>query len=180
MSKDIPVNDRIRARNVRIVDENGNQLGVVPFRDALNLANGQSLDLIQISGGEVPVCRLGDAGKFLFERKKVQRENARRQRELHVEIKEVQLRPVTDTNDLLVKARRANDFLADGDKVKIVVRFRGRERAHKDQGRQIIDEFLSQIIEYKIDRAISDGGKDLNLVIAPVKSKSDLRKERQS
>jgi translation initiation factor IF-3 len=180
VNKEVPVNAQIRARNVRIVDENGNQMGVVPFRDALNMANGQNLDLIQISGGEVPVCRIGDAGKFLFERKKVARENARRQREIQVEIKEIQLRPVTDTNDLLVKARRANDFLADGDKVKIVVRFRGRERAHKEHGRQIIDAFLSHIIEYKIDRHVSDGGKDLNLVIAPVKTKSEMRKEKKT
>jgi translation initiation factor IF-3 len=180
VNKEIPVNGNIRARNVRIVDESGNQLGVVPFRDALTLATNQGLDLIQISSGEVPVCRIGDAGKFLFERKKTQRESARRQRELQVEIKEVQLRPVTDTNDLQVKARRANDFLAGGDKVKIVVRFRGRERAHKEQGRRVIDEFLSHIVEYKIDRPVSDGGRDLTLVIAPTKSKSDLRKERQS
>jgi translation initiation factor IF-3 len=177
---DILVNHRIRARNVRIVDENGNQMGVMELRVALGLASQQSLDLIQITGGEVPVCRIGDAGKFIFERKKTQRENARRQRELQIEVKEIQLRPVTDTNDLQVKARRASDFLAVGDKVKVVVRFRGRERAHKAQGRQVIDEFLSHIVEYRLERPVTDSGKDLSLILAPVKSKSDLRKERQS
>lgn len=177
---EILVNHRIRARNVRIVDENGNQMGVMELRSALTLATQQSLDLIQITGGEVPVCRVGDAGKFIFEKKKTQRENTRRQRELQVEIKEIQLRPVTDTNDVQVKARKTNDFLAVGDKVKIVVRFRGRERAHKAQGRQVIDEFLSHVVEYRIERPVTDSGKDLSLVLAPVKSKSDLRKERQS
>jgi translation initiation factor IF-3 len=180
VNKEVPVNAQIRARNVRIVDENGNQMGVVSMRDALNIATGQGLDLIQISNGEVPVCRIGDAGKFLFERKKTQRESARRQRELQVEIKEVQLRPVTDTNDLLVKTRRANDFLAEGDKVKIVVRFRGRERAHKDQGRLIIDEFMSHIIEYKVERPVTDSGKDLSLVLGPVKSKADIMRDRKN
>ena len=180
MSKETAVNGQIKARNVRIVDENGNQMGVMTIRDAHTLAGNQGLDLIQISSGEVPVCRIGDAGKFLFERKKALREQTRKQRELQVEIKEVQLRPVTDTNDLCVKARKANDFLAEGDKVKIVVRFRGRERAHKDQGRKVIDEFLSHIIEYKLERPVFDSGRDLTVVISPVKSKDDLRRERQS
>ena len=179
MNRDVPVNERIRARNVRIVDENGQQLGVMEFRHALAQARNQGLDLIQISNGEVPVCRIGDAGKFLFERKKNMREQARRQRELIVEIKEIQLRPVTDKADLLTKARKANDFLAEGDKVKISVRFRGRERAHKELGHKIVDEFLSALIEYKIERPVADSGRELSLLIAPVKSKSDLLKEKK-
>ena len=178
MNKDVPVNERIRARNVRIVDENGQQLGVVSIRDALAKARADGLDLIQISNGEVPVCRLGDAGKYLFDLKKTQREQARRQREMVVEIKEIQLRPVTDTNDLLIKARRANEFLAEGDKVKVVVRFRGRERAHKELGHKIVEEFLSHLTEYKVERALGDQGRELSVMIAPLKSKSELKEKK--
>jgi translation initiation factor IF-3 len=148
-------------------------------RDALIEARDQGLDLIQISNGDVPVCRIGDAGKFLFERKKTMREQARRQREMFVEVKEVQLRPVTDTNDLLVKARRANDFLAEGDKVKVVVRFRGRERAHKEEGRKIVDEFVSHLTEFKIERALTDTGKDMQMVLAPTKTKAELLRDQK-
>lgn len=179
MNRDVPVNERIRAPKVRIVDENGQQLGVVPTRDALAKARSQGLDLIQISNGEVPVCRIGDAGKYLFDYKKNQREQARRQREMIVEVKEIQLRPVTDTNDLQVKARRANEFLQDGDKVKVVVRFRGRERAHKELGHKIVEEFLSYLNEYKLERPIVDSGRDLNLLIAPMKTKAELIKDRK-
>jgi translation initiation factor IF-3 len=180
VNRDVPVNERIRARSVRIVDENGQQLGVEAIRDALAKARNDGLDLIQISSGEVPVCRIGDAGKFLFELKKTQREQARRQRELIVDVKEIQLRPVTDTNDLLVKARRANEFLAEGDKVKIVVRFRGRERAHKEIGHKIVEEFLSYLVEYKMERPVMDAGRELSLLVASTKSKAEILKDRKT
>lgn len=177
---DVLVNTRIRAETVRIVDENGNQLGVYALRTAIAMASGDGFDLIQLQGGVIPVCRFGDAGKYAFERQKHQRELAKRQRELQVDIKEIQLRPGTDTNDILVKARRASEFLAAGDKVKIVVRFRGRERANRAMGRKIIDEFLLNVTEYKMERPVADSGKELSLVISPTKSKAEIIREKQS
>lgn len=179
MNKDVLVNERIRARMVRIVDDAGKQLGVFPLREAITEAKKLDLDVIQVSPGEVPVCRITDAGKYLFERKKNLKEQAKRQRELQVEVKEVQLRPVTDDHDIQVKGKRAREFLAEGDKVKVVVRFRGRERAHKDQGRKIVDEFLSVVGEHKIERPLSDTGKDMQMVLAPMKTKSELLKDKK-
>lgn len=179
MNKNNPVNTQITAKTVRIVDNGGAQLGVFRITDALNMAREQELDLLQINGGEVPVCRICDAGKFLFDQKKNQRENAKRQRALQVEVKEIQLRPVTDSNDIFVKARKASDFLTEGDKVKITVRFKGRERTNKAQGRLVIDTFLSHLVEYKVDRPITDSGKDLSLVISSVKSKSEIIKDKR-
>lgn len=173
------VNERIRARQVRIVDDEGKQVGVLPTREALFRARGQGLDLVQVSvTGDTAVCRILDAGKFLFDRKKQERESARRQRELQIEIKEVQLRPGTDDHDLAVKGKRAREFLAEGDKVKVVVRFRGRERAHKDLGHKVVAEFLAFVGEHKIERPLTDMGRDMQMVLAPVKSKSDLVRER--
>jgi translation initiation factor IF-3 len=176
--KDILVNEAIRTKMVRIVDETGKQLGVFPLREAIIEARKLDMDVVQISAGEIPVCRITDAGKYMFELKKAQREQAKRQRELHVEIKEIQLRPVTDEHDLHTKARRTKEFLAEGDKVKLVVRFKGRERAHKDQGRKIVDEFLVMVGEHKVDRPLFDGPRDMQMILAPMKSKSELIREK--
>ncbi len=172
------MNDKIRALKVRLVDDSGKQMGVYLLKEALNSARHQGLDVVQIGSGDIPVCRIMDAGKFVFEKKKQERELARRQRELTIEVKEVQLRPGTDDNDLLVKAKRAAGFLAEGNKVKIVVRFRGRERAHKDIGRATVDSFLGMVGEHKLDKPLADGGRDMQAVLAPVKSKADIYKER--
>jgi translation initiation factor IF-3 len=174
VSTDVAINNQIRSPQVRLVDGDGNQIGVVPVREALDRARACDLDLVQISKGEPPVCRLLDAGRYLFERQKTEREAARRQRELAVETKEVQLRPAIDSNDLATKSRRAVAFLAEGDKVKIVMRFRGREQSHKGVGREIIDRFLTALGEYKIERPLTDAGNTMSMVVAPVRSKSEL------
>lgn len=180
MKRDVYVNDRIRAKTVRLVDEAGKQMGVYQLREVLNSAKHQGMDVVQMSQGDVPVVRIMDAGKFLFEKKKQERELARRQRELSVEVKEVQLRPGTDDNDLMVKAKRARGFLDEGNKVKVVVRFRGRERAHKDQGHKAVAQFCDMVGEHKIEKPVTDGGRDLQLILAPVKSKADLYREKNS
>lgn len=171
------VNERIRARTIRLIDGD-RQLGVFPLHEALAQARRQGLDLVLIAGGDPPVCRILDADRFRFERKKSEREQARRQREMTIETKEIQLRPVTDDNDLLIKARRARTFLEEGDKVKVTVRFRGRERSHRNWGRQMIERFLSHIGDHKIDKPMADGDSDLTIILASVISKADLLKRR--
>lgn len=175
--KDLPpVNGRIKADKVRLIDENGQQLGVMPLRSAMAAANAANLDLVQIAPGETPVCRIVDSGRYLFERKKQEREQSRRQRELQVETKEVQIRPVTDDADLLVKARKARGFLDQGDRVKLSVRFRGREQTHKQEGHKIVRQFLEAVGEHKVDRELIDRGKEWSMVMAPLRSKADLLK----
>lgn len=174
---EILTNERIRARTVRLI-EGDTQIGVLNTHDALNQAYRQGLDLVMVAGGEPPVCRILDASRFLYEKKKAERGQARRQREMMITTKEIQLRPVTDDNDLLIKAKRARSFLEDGDKVKVVLRFRGRERSHKDWGRQTIHRFLAAVGEHKVDRPLADGADDLTIILASLVSKADLVQKR--
>jgi translation initiation factor IF-3 len=172
------INERIRARTVRLTEEDRPNSVVIPFHEALTKARNQGLDLVMVAEGDPPVCRILDADRFRFEKKKTERELARRQREMTIEIKEIQLRPVTDDNDLSVKAKRARGFLEEGDKVKVTVRFKGRERTHKDWGRQMVAKFLSEIGEHKIDKPLSEGDYDLTIILASLISKSDLIKRK--
>lgn len=178
--KDLLVNEKIRARQVRLVDDAGKQIGIFMTKDAVQRARNSGLDLVQMGNDETPVCKILDAGKFIFDRQRSLREAAKRQRELAVDTKEIQLRPVTDTNDLMVKSKRAAGFLLEGDKVKVVVRFRGRERSHKDIGRKVVSEFLAMVGDHKIERDLTDTGKDMQMILAPVKSKADLVREKHS
>lgn len=177
MSTQLLMNERIRGALVRLVADDGSQIGIFPVREALSRARSTNLDLVQVAPGDPPVCRILDGGKYLFERKKAEREQARRQREMTVDIKEIQLRPTINDNDLLIKARKALEFLSDGDKVKVVLRFRGREQSHKNEGRKVIDRFLESVVDYKIDRPVSDQGRDMIFVLAPVKTKAELLNE---
>jgi translation initiation factor IF-3 len=174
---DILVNERIRARTVRLIDGD-KQLGILPLNEALSRAYRQGLDLVMVAAGDPPVCRIVEAGRFVYERKKAEREQARRRRVMMVETKEIQLRPVTDDNDLLIKAKRARGFLDEGDKVKVIVKFKGRERSHKEWGRQVIQRFLSAVGEHKVDKPLSDGEADLTIVLGSLISKSELVKRK--
>jgi translation initiation factor IF-3 len=167
------MNERIRARTIRLVDGD-RQVGLLQINDALARARKQGLDLVVIAAGDPPVCRILDADRFRFERAKHEREQARRQREMTIETKEIQLRPVTNENDLLVKARRARGFLEEGDKVKVTVRFKGRERSHKNYGQQMIARFLTAIGEHKIDKPIAESDNDLTIILASLVSKAEL------
>lgn len=174
---DILVNERIRARTVRLIDGD-KQLGILPLNEALSRAYRQGLDLVMVAAGDPPVCRIVEAGRFVYERKKAEREQARRRRVMMVETKEIQLRPVTDDNDLLIKAKRARGFLDEGDKVKVIVKFKGRERSHKEWGRQVIQRFLSAVGGHKVDKPLADGEADLTIVLGSLISKSELVKRK--
>lgn len=177
--KDAPlINERIKADRVRVIDEHGQQAGTMPLRAALAAARSANLDLVLIATGDVPVCKIVDAGKYMFEKKKHEREIAKRQRELQVDTKEVQLRPVTDDGDLMVKAKRARNFLDNGDKVKLSVRFRGREQMHKGEGYKIVDQFLAAIGDHKVETQLSDRGREWSMIVAPTKSKSEILREK--
>lgn len=178
---DFLTNEHIDAKTVRLIDDE-KMIGVIPFKEALARARARSLDLVMVAAesDDIPVCRILDADRFRFERKKSEREQARKQRVLTVDTKEVQLRPVTNDNDLSIKSRKANGFLGEGDKVRVVVRFRGRERSHKEQGYAVLDRFMAQIGDHKVERAIFETESELSILLAAVISKADVQRSKVS
>jgi len=137
------INEDIRAAQVRLIDAEGGQLGIVPIADALRMAEEKELDLVEIApNAEPPVCRMMDYGKFRFEQSKREKEARRRQHV--VEIKEIRLSPGIDTHDFEFKVRNARKFIQDGDKVKVSVRFRGREMTHTSLGEKLLLKFCEQ------------------------------------
>ena len=134
----------IRVREVRVVDEEGNQLGVLPTFEALRLAQERGVDLVEVAPNAVPpVCRLLDFGKFQYERQKKDREARKAQKV--IEIKEIRLKPRTGEHDLDTKVRKSLGFLEEGAKVRVTVRFRGREITHPEIGREQLAEFAQKV-----------------------------------
>lgn len=140
------MNDAIRDREIRVIDADGAQLGIMQTKDALKVAAEKGLDLVKIAPQAVPpVCRIMDYGKFNFERQK--REKEQRKNQKTVDVKEVQLSCKIEENDIKTKSNHARRFLADGDKVKVVVRFRGREMAHTEIGQKLLERFAEMVEE---------------------------------
>ena len=141
---DLMINEEIRDREVRLIDENGEQLGVMPTAKAMELAEERGLDLAKIQPtAKPPVCKLLDYGKFRYEQTRREKEAKKKQRV--IEIKEVRLSPNIDNNDLNTKANMARKFLTKGDKVKVTLRFRGREMTHINYSKQILDSFFEKV-----------------------------------
>jgi translation initiation factor IF-3 len=146
-SSGLRVNERIRAREVRVVDEAGNQLGVMTYFDAMKAARDAGIDLVEISPNAVPpVCKLVDYGKFLYEQNKKAHEAKKHQKSSH--IKEVKFRPSTAEHDYQVRKNQIIRFLGDGYKVKAMIFHRGREMAHQDVGRKKMDRLLKEIMDH--------------------------------
>lgn len=144
ISKDLRINERIRAREVRVIGENGEQFGVLPVYEAMRLAQEHNTDLVEVAPTAVPpVCRLLDYGRFKFEQEKKERD-ARKNQKVAL-LKEVRMGPATDEHDLTFKSKAIQKFLEEGDKVKVTVRFRGRQMAHPQLGRQVLDSILAKL-----------------------------------
>lgn len=172
-SKDYQVNDSIRITgNVRVVDGD-EQLGIISVAQAKEIAYDKGLDLVVISpNSEPPVCRIMDFGKYCYEREKKEKEAKRKQQV--VEIKEVQLSCKIDTHDFETTARRALGFLSDGNKVKVVLRFKGREMAHQNIGRDVLLRFEEYCKELGVvDKRPTLDGRQMIMMINPVKQKSE-------
>ena len=138
------INHQIRIRQVRVIDDEGKQLGVIDTADALALANHKGLDLVEIAPEQrPPVCRIMDFGKYKYEQKK--KEQASKKKQHQVKVKEVRVRPKIGNHDVQVKVRRARRFLEDGDKVQVNCLFRGREMAHKEVANQVLDQVFGQL-----------------------------------
>ncbi|HET7873041.1 MAG TPA: translation initiation factor IF-3 [Terriglobales bacterium] len=164
----VRVNGKIRAREVRVIGDEGKQLGVMSLGDALTMARSQGVDLVEIAAtANPPVCRLVDYGKFRYEQAKRDKESKKHQ---HAnKVKEIQLSPKIDPHDLGVKSGHAIDFLCEDMKIKVTLKFRGREMAHTEFGFQVIEKFLQEIAPYgHPDFTPKLNGKAINLMISPL------------
>ncbi|HJA63035.1 MAG TPA: translation initiation factor IF-3 [Candidatus Intestinimonas stercoravium] len=165
------INDEIRDREVRLISATGEQLGIMSAREALARAEEADLDLVKISPtANPPVCKLMDYGKYKFEQAK--REKEARKNQHVVEIKEVRMSPGIDVNDFNVKLRNAMKFLSEGNRVKVTVRFRGREMAHTDIGRDLLQKFAAGCAEIAVmDKDPKLDGRHMNMFLSPKVSK---------
>ncbi len=163
------INDDIRAKEVRVIGADGEQVGILPLNDAKELAYDKGLDLVLISPqAEPPVCRVMDYGKYRFEKEKKQKEAKKKQQ--IVKVKEIQLSCRIDTHDFETRANHARKFLEGGDKVKVIVRFKGREMAHQDLGRAMLEKFIAACADVGAsEKGISLDGRFMSTIIAPNK-----------
>ncbi|MGY0398517.1 MAG: translation initiation factor IF-3 [Ostreibacterium sp.] len=163
------INEKIEARNVRLIDEKGEQLGVVLIEDALQKAYDANLDLVEISASkDGSVCKVMNYGKYRYEQQKKQAEAKKKQKQ--TQIKEVKFRPGTDVGDYQVKLRNLIRFLNDGDKVKITIRFRGREMAHQELGRELLVRVKNDLVDYGVvEQHANMMGRQMTMVMAPIK-----------
>ncbi len=167
------VNDRITSSEIRLIGAEGENVGVVSPAEAMRMADEAELDLVEISpNASPPVCKIMDFGKFKYEQQK--REAEARKKQKIIELKEVKFRPNTDINDYNVKMRNVTKFLENGDKVKITLRFRGREMAHQNLGRELLERVAKDVTEAelgKIENMPKMEGRQMIMIIGPTASK---------
>ena len=175
---DLMINEEIRDREVRLIDENGEQLGVMPTQKAMELAEERGLDLAKIQPtAKPPVCKLMDYDKYRYEQSRRERENRKNQRV--VAIKEVQLSATIEENDVLTKAKMATRFLQDGDKVKVSIRFRGRQITHSEIGMKVMQDFAERCAEVStVERRPLMDGRHMIMVLAPKAAKASFAEKK--
>ena len=161
------VNEEIAVPNVRLVDENGAMIGVVTRNEALAMAEKASLDLVEVApGADPPVCKILDYGKFKYEEQK--KKNEARKKQKVIEVKEIKLRPGIDEHDYDVKMRSMVKFIEEGDKVKVTMRFRGRELTHQDLGMNVLMRVKGDLDEIaKVESSPRSEGRQMVMVLAP-------------
>ncbi|MGI6380571.1 MAG: translation initiation factor IF-3 [Anaerolineae bacterium] len=167
-SREHRINNEIRVREVRLIDETGKQLGIFPTREALRIAEERGYDLVEMAPqAEPPVCRLADYGKFIYERNKRQREARKAQKQ--VDVKEIRFRPKTADHDLNTKINQARKFLNEGATVRIRVRFRGREITHKEIAVEQLTYVAQQLQDVaSVDKTPAMEGRTMLMVLTPV------------
>jgi translation initiation factor IF-3 len=175
----IRMNERIRAREIRVIDADGNQLGIMPPHEALRKAREQNFDLVEISPNAIPpVCRIMDYGKFLYENEK--KERAAKKNQKQIVLKEVKFSVNVDEHDYITKKNHVLRFLTEGDKVKASLRFRGREMAHQNLGRNVLERLLKEvgdkgIVEFRPRME----GNTMHLILAPPKQVPGAKKQEK-
>ena len=159
------INEMIRVREVRLIDDEGSQMGIVPTLEALRLAKDKGLDLVEVSpNANPPVCKILDFGKYRFEQEKKLRDSKKNQKVL--KFKEIRMQPKIGSGDLDTKAKHVQEFLDDGAKVKVTIRFRGRELAHTDLGFGVLQEVLKRLTsEYVVEKQPAMDGKTMSMTI---------------
>ena len=159
------INGQIRDKEVRVIAENGDQLGVMPVKEAMKLAQEAELDLVKIAPkAQPPVCKIIDYGKYRYELARKEKEAKKKQKT--VEVKEVRISPNIDTNDLNTKLNNAKKFIAKGNKVKVTLRFRGREMAHMQQSKHILDDFAEMLAEVAVvEKPAKLEGRSMSMVL---------------
>ena len=164
---DLMINGQIRDKEVRVIAENGDQLGVMPVKEAMKLAQEAELDLVKIAPkAQPPVCKIIDYGKYRYELARKEKEAKKKQKT--VDVKEVRMSPNIDTNDLNTKINHAKKFLAKGARVKVTLRFRGRELAHVNASKYILDDFAKALEDVAtIDKKPKFEGRSMTMFLAP-------------
>ncbi|GFI37701.1 translation initiation factor IF-3 [Lachnospiraceae bacterium 50-23] len=159
------INGQIRDKEVRVISEDGEQLGVMSSKDAMKLAKEAELDLVKIAPkAQPPVCKIIDYGKYKYELARKEKEAKKKQKT--VEVKEVRLSPNIDTNDLNTKVNNAKKFISKGNKVKVTLRFRGREMAHMQQSKHILDDFAGLLADIAvIEKPAKQEGRSMSMVL---------------
>lgn len=168
-TKEPRVNEQIKSAKIRVVGADGEMVGVISVREGIELANESGLDLVEVSpNAEPPVCKIIDYGKYKYAQAKRANEARKKQKIIH--IKEVKLRPATDTHDLEVKIKHIVKFIEDGDKVKITMRFRGREMAHPEIGLKVFEDIKARLADIvKVENTPRLEGRQMVMIISPNK-----------
>ncbi len=167
---DLRINEQIRVREVRVIDDEGKQRGVLPTPKALELAQEVGADLVEVAPqANPPVCKILDYGKFKFEQEKKLKESNKRQKQL--KLKEIRMQPKIEKHDLDFKTDHVKSFLEEGNKVKVTIRFRGREMAHTEIGRDVLDQILTNLNEleakFNVDRQPQMEGRFMSMILSP-------------
>ena len=178
IATELLINEEIREREVRLIDENGGQLGVMPTQQALQLAEEKGLDLAMIQASAVPpVCKLLDYDKYRYEQAKRERENRKNQRV--VDIKEVQLSAPIEENDVNTKAKMAIRFLENGDKVKVSIRFRGRQITHSEIGLKVMQDFAERCKDVSmVEKRPALDGRNMIMILSPKAAKASFAEKK--
>ena len=168
--RDVRINREIRAREVRVIDPDGKQLGILPLHEALRTATTLELDLVEVSPkSEPPVCRIMDYGKFKYQQRKKEQEAKKKQVVIH--LKEVKMRPKTEEHDFQFKVRNMERFLKEGNKIKVTMVFRGREMAHTDIGRNLLNRVVNEIKEWgKVEQDPRFEGRNCVMILTPTQA----------
>lgn len=174
-SKDLRLNEQIRVREIRLIDQDGNQHGVVETSKALEMAQEVGLDLVEVAPqASPPVCKIIDYGKYKFEQEKRNRESKKKQK--LVKMKEIRMQPKIEKHDLEFKTKHVKEFLEEGNKVKVTIRFRGRELAHTELGKVVLEKIMAFLDEletaYSVDKKPQMEGRFMSMILNP-KGKKD-------
>jgi translation initiation factor IF-3 len=168
-AEEFRINHEIDVREVRLIEEDGTMIGVVPLREALTRADEAGLDLVEVSPtAKPPVCKILDYGKFKYESQK--KANAARKKQKVIEVKEIKMRPSIDDNDYGIKMKKVRTFIDEGDKVKVTMRFRGREMAHQHIAMDLLNKVKEQMADIaKVEQMPRLEGRQMIMVMAPIK-----------